>query len=141
MRFTHGDVEGRVRFVHTYASFSTSGAVLFVQPKPDAEWLYNRVTVCEVSVLNKNTNEFDGIAGSYSVCHEMDQFNKAVGRRIALTNALHQIADKNLRRSIWKAYFAQHNDGVGPSLNDVVQEVQEEALGLVDRIMSIFTKD
>lgn len=38
------------------------------------------------------------------ICHPNDQFNKAIGRKVALGRAL-ELFPRDIRRQIWKAYF------------------------------------
>lgn len=54
----------------------------------------------EVRVIFPNENsEFSGL----SVCNPADNFNKSIGRKLALTDAMINF-DRSIRRVIWKEY-------------------------------------
>ena len=44
------------------------------------------------------------IAEGVSVCRPPDNFNKSIGRKIAIKDALYKIENKNLRKAIWNNY-------------------------------------
>lgn len=108
------DVDGRsfdVAFNHvTYAS-----------PKRLANHLVKGGTECSVSQLHLDENgritrNPDGsvkatvLGHGIAHCNVSDNFNKAIGRKIALKGALRDIG-RNVRRSIWLAYFQRTNVG------------------------------
>ncbi len=99
MRFTIGQDQYRMRFAHV----AINGQGKFV-PTDDFS-AANRATICEIQKLNPQNNEFEGIAGSYTVCSEKDIFSRASGRKAALTFAMKQINDKALRTQIWNNYL------------------------------------
>lgn len=55
---------------------------------------------CKVKGCAELIHPYRGLA----ICHENDQFNKAVGRKISLGRAL-QPLPRELRKQIWYAYF------------------------------------
>jgi len=66
---------------------------------PSGTWCKG-VTTCEIF------NAFDesGVGYGLTYCSRSDQFNKATGRKVALTRAL-KAFDKETRTRFWKAYF------------------------------------
>jgi hypothetical protein len=43
----------------------------------------------------------------WAVCHSSDRFEKEIGRKRSLEDALRQVEDKEIRRALWEAYFAR----------------------------------
>lgn len=61
------------------------------------------VTKCNI-VLNGAV-----IASGETIRNPTDVFCKAVGRKIAMTNALKNISDRKLRSALWTAYFTRNS--------------------------------
>ena len=80
-------------------------ALTFIHNKDDRG---RRVTVAKVFAIDPKTDEAREIAKASSGCSLSDNFNKAKGRRLALTRAL-QDFPKTIRRDIWRGYFEQCN--------------------------------
>lgn len=59
-----------------------------------------RCTRVEIRQCNLPNPTIDGI----SVCNSVDNFNKAVGRKLALEDALKKIDSKEDRKEIWEEY-------------------------------------
>ena len=95
-------------------SFNTEWAKIeFSHPEMDHEELLKfnisipshdtrRCTV--VNIISLETG--DVLSKGISVCHEIDNFNKSVGRKNALTHAV-SIYSKSFRKQIWDAYNKQ----------------------------------
>jgi len=58
---------------------------------------FSHITECEVIIG-------DEVVYGTSYCMRTDQFQKSVGRKLALTRALENL-DKETRAKIWTAYF------------------------------------
>jgi hypothetical protein len=70
--------------------------------------LIRRTTIAEVVPANKLNNVY--IECAY--CHPKDQFNKKIGRKLALTKVLKSLKwDKEIRTMVWNQYF-KHIGGV-----------------------------
>lgn len=62
---------------------------------------YNGMTICTININDK-------IVQDKSYCCHNDQFNKKVGRKIALTRTLNRAnISKEERRDIWNDYLKQ----------------------------------
>lgn len=71
------------------------------------EFSYNREkreTYCFIFDENGETMVSPGLAK----CSAKDQFNKNIGRKIALTNAINPY-DKSVRQQFWEGYFQARN--------------------------------
>lgn len=65
-----------------------------------------RETCCEcLTVIGLETGDFPISTIGRAFCNATDQFNRAIGRRIALTRAIAHFP-RAIRTQIWKAYFA-----------------------------------
>lgn len=71
--------------------------------------LKNGATLCQVSLENPDgtTVYYHG----YSICSLEDNFNKVRGRKLALTNCLLSVPDKEVRTSLWNEYFNHTKKG------------------------------
>lgn len=61
----------------------------------------NGHTDCFITYVDNPENH---AAEGRAICSALDQFNKAVGRKVALTRALKPF-DKEIRTRFWKAYW------------------------------------
>lgn len=66
---------------------------------PVGTWCHG-TTNCIINDLQDDNNSRIGTA----ICSRQDQFNRAVGRKVALTRALKPF-DKETRTRFWKRYF------------------------------------
>ncbi len=57
-----------------------------------------RVTIVSIFVDSEQISE------GVSICNIVDNFNRSIGRKLALKDALSKIDDKNLRKIIWNNY-------------------------------------
>lgn len=85
VRFKHNNVKSR--------DLNAEGKVINVK------YHKNKSTVCRI--LNTTG---DVLAEGKSIVFKTDQFNKRIGRKVAFTRALHQLADKQTRRDLFKEY-------------------------------------
>lgn len=61
-------------------------------------------TICLLE--KKHNDEFEKIGWGEAICYPKDQFNKAIGRKVALTKALNGFfSDKEFRTRVWNKYF------------------------------------
>ena len=58
----------------------------------------------EVQIANCEWDSTSYLLGA-GLCHPNDQFNKAIGRKVALARAISGLP-RETRTQIWKAYFA-----------------------------------
>lgn len=112
MTFEHNGKQYRVRF--HYAVQDGNGYHFAGRALQDAE-TKRVVTFCEIMVLTKQVNkdkdmDWAGIAGSFATRNPQDPFNKALGRKLAFTQALNQIADRQFRKTAWANYFMNHRE-------------------------------
>jgi hypothetical protein len=95
IKVTHDGMTYRVSFKHYNEHRMSIYAAGMVQSR--------KGTRCIIDIGNLNVP----IASGYAVCHPSDKFEKEVGRRHALKDAMERFGDKNLRRALWEAYFAR----------------------------------
>lgn len=75
-----------------------------IQFRHDQEGLEDGCSAQTKCSLVDRNDEVIGTGWAY--CVQGDQFNKEIGRRLALTRALsNSELDKESRRSVWVAYF------------------------------------
>lgn len=80
-------------------AFEGSFKIGFAYAEPREDGTKGRCTECYIE-------SGDDIISAYAYCHPEDAFNKAVGRKIALTRALRAWKfNKKLRTKIWKQYL------------------------------------
>jgi len=85
----------RLNFKYDTEDYATRGTV--------------KVTKCNVEVVESGGRFDDNgkkIGESVAICDPRDNFDKSVGRKIALQRALVEI-DKSTRAKIWSAYFTK----------------------------------
>lgn len=109
MRFTIGSDEYRLRFAHLGVTDTGSFIPTDAKDEEGKPLATNRATICEIQ-RSLPRGEWQGIAGSYTICSKKDIFSRASGRKTALTFAVNQIKDKSLRRGIWQAYLAPRTE-------------------------------
>ena len=72
---------------------------------------FGRSTHCKIFLAPDDEQGDDGrdlIATGMASCHPKDQYDKNVGRKIALSRALKMLTDDRvLRKTYWDAYFAK----------------------------------
>lgn len=78
-----------------YTFRHTRGANFEIKPNK----VVTDVTSC---LLTVNNEQFDAVAA----CVNGDNFNKAVGRKLALSRALNEAQlPRDIRRQVWETYF------------------------------------
>jgi len=96
MKFTFKGKEYRICFQHNTSSFDKLGN------------RQDRATFCTIYETGLKDRL---IAEEEALCHDNDNFSRAVGRKISLARALALAsADKEFRRTAWMAYFNRNND-------------------------------
>ncbi len=68
------------------------------------------ITKCDICVTDENGGYYT-IASGKSIKCKIDKFDKGLGRRRALTDALSSIKCPEIREKVWDSYFVQHKDG------------------------------
>jgi hypothetical protein len=58
---------------------------------------------CTLATVNLNGKT---ICKGMAICHQIDNFNKSTGRKIAMTYGLHSLT-KELRTAVWEEYKAK----------------------------------
>ena len=103
----------RVTFAHIeLAKFPGSFIMTFRKRDgvQEAEKYYSHITCCEIApdlVEDETFLEADWIGGGESFCLHEDNFDKAFGRKKALTRALEDSGfDKHLRTIVWEFYWS-----------------------------------
>lgn len=64
----------------------------------------SRFTLCQLGVSRSEDEMPLNSSSGISLCSRKDNFNKATGRKLALTRAL-AYHDRGFRTKIWEAYF------------------------------------
>jgi len=95
IKFNYNNEEVELRFCHTFVS---NEDLLFEGIKCEEFEDGRRVTEAKILINNKD------IAYGTSICRPPDNFDKAIGRKIALRVATLEIDDKKFRTKIWDEY-------------------------------------
>lgn len=64
----------------------------------------NGYTLCYISGIDEDNEVIDYALGM-AHCSINDQFNRAIGRKVALADALKEFDDVEFRRYVWEKYF------------------------------------
>lgn len=68
---------------------------------------FNGITSCYIKVNGQV------ISSSEAFCSKKDNYDKSKGRKISLARALKNVdIDKNDRKTVWKNYFDEVNEGI-----------------------------
>lgn len=83
-----------------------------------------RATLCSVFEINETRKTVELLATGRATCSILDNFDKAVGRKIALGEALQGlIMTKGSRAAIWEAYLDRDTD---PLIGKIEQAMRAE---------------
>lgn len=83
---------------------------------------HDRATVCEILKLrDPSDKEGEHLGGGMVICHPNDEFEKAEGRKRALTRALSVfLSDPRERVPFYEAYFARVKGG-----DKIIERIKE----------------
>lgn len=72
---------------------------------PFSNTTFTHISYCFIDVLIDDV--YDEIVVGETLCSSNDTFEKAIGRKISLTRALHKGGfDREFRTKVWKKYWA-----------------------------------
>lgn len=108
LKITHGEYKIEVRFFHRFCRPYDIKSITGICVNEDRRCSFAMVTFIHVNgQLSSDTTNDQLTYHGMAVCHPVDNFCRATGRKRALSNALLGLADKELRKAIWKEYEAR----------------------------------
>ena len=95
LRVTHGVDKVEVKFDHMWCSPHKIERLTGISVDDDRR--------CSLATVSLNKNQ---VSCGMTVCHPVDNFCRATGRKKALAYALHSLS-KEMRTAVWSEYEAQ----------------------------------
>jgi hypothetical protein len=101
----------KLTFVHSSPDFKTraDAGEFRIALDSDAARIGRRITLCNISEVGDTPDQTVLIGQGVALCHPNDTFNKAKGRKLALTYALAAAeaagVSRNDRRAVWNVYL------------------------------------
>jgi hypothetical protein len=94
----------RIRFRH--AITNTDKEIFAMAPVPNMKdfGFVKGFTECFIETEMENGSWCIWFEG-HAICSWEDNFDRAIGRKVALARALKHIEEKSLRKDFWEAYF------------------------------------